>query len=784
MRPLLALAVVATLACNRAAVAQLDQVAVDYRSEDVGLAGYVRPGTWAPMRLTLDNPSGEPRRVICRWTVPDSDGDQVLCDRLVTLTPARRQTVWLYAPAPITTDDRTIWQLEVFDATATGEAGRRLAGPMAVKPARITSINRRAVGLTSTGFLGLDPFETDLTQHEGTEFLRGLDPVNLPDHWHGLSLLEALIWTGDGGSPGEPGVPIDAIRQWVMRGGHLVVVVSASLGFEDWANSPLASMMPAVKATRVEGVRAPSWFGYQRPEDAVDLFTLEPAPSESGPPPTVLLTDDLGRPVVVASPFGFGRVTVIGIDLTDPGVDRVWLKHGSDLKLWNRVFGWRAPPYERRFVESQLKQNRFVGSNFNATQLDRFIPAQVSRSQTIAAALFLAMAVFTLYWLAAGPVGFALLRARGPALVRHSWLAFIATVGVFSVIAWGGAWLLQPGQASFTHLTVLDADARTRQVRAQSWLSMFVPAYGRIEFTLDPESVGGNGQLWSSTGSDPRSPGGGFVDTQAYQIDAAQPARALASRQDRPAGVELPIRATTKALFVDYVGPLPLDSPWLGDAWVLPVADNVRLENGLPRGTIRHKLPGTLRNVLVIYCPGVGNSPRQREPWFREYGDWPPDRDLLLDFSSRQLLAQPPSQRGGRWGGLLAAITGQGQIDAGQVPLGQPTPPPNLAGDEDTRPIQTVDVLNRRLWTLSFFSALPPPPYEVVEEDGPLSFIRPPNFARGVGRSLDLTHMAGLRRLMVIGMIENSRLPIPIAVNGQRLDSTGWTLVRWHLDLP
>ncbi len=90
---------------HRAAAAQ--PVGLKAPPDQIGLTGAVRPGSWAPLLVTLDHRGHSPRRVRCEWVVPDADGDQVYAHRSATLSPQRSSQVWLYAMPPRTTHRRT-----------------------------------------------------------------------------------------------------------------------------------------------------------------------------------------------------------------------------------------------------------------------------------------------------------------------------------------------------------------------------------------------------------------------------------------------------------------------------------------------------------------------------------------------------------------------------------------------------------------------------------------------------------------------------------------------------
>jgi hypothetical protein len=97
------------------------------------------------------------------------------------------------------------------------------------------------------------------------------------------------------------------------------------------------------------------------------------------------------------------------------------------------------------------------------------------------------------------------------------------------------------------------------------------------------------------------------------------------------------------------------------------------------------------------------------------------------------------------------------------------------------QPVRTR--LSRDRWIplvelLSFYNALPPPNFEWEHRNDAI------HFHRAVGRQFDITHLLHMRRLIIIGFMENSPLPAPLTVDGQQLPSRGWTVVRWIHPLP
>ena len=51
------------------------------READLGIEGAVRPGTWTPLRLQVNNRTSELRYAAVEWLVKDVDGDVVIARR-------------------------------------------------------------------------------------------------------------------------------------------------------------------------------------------------------------------------------------------------------------------------------------------------------------------------------------------------------------------------------------------------------------------------------------------------------------------------------------------------------------------------------------------------------------------------------------------------------------------------------------------------------------------------------------------------------------------------------
>lgn len=757
--------------------AQIDRVGLSVEPGFVGLSGYVRPGGWVPLRVSIDNPTADDLDLLCRWVVTDEDGDLVAAQRRVAVNAQRTEHAWLYAPVPYGTSPSQTWTVRLVDAPT----GRAIAS-LDVRPAQDRWVRASAgmIAVTSNADLGLNDYARHNTQHERLYLARGAAMADLPDRWYGMASLSAIIWTDDtGGDPAGPDTPsavFAAVREWVLRGGHLVIVMP-TVG-QSWTQSPLADLLPFAPdgVRRVQGP-IPAKLGVRPAEvKAVPMYVFDTA---GHPDSTVLLRNSRDQAVVVAARRGFGTVTVIGLDLTHSVYRDAQLPNGKH-RLWNDIFRWTPPVYTTRQVDT------LVGKDLERTprmrpardlpgrELAQFIPGRIAMQGTVATVLLGAIALLLLYVAAAG-VSFVFARRRG--VLHHAWLAFVSVVAVFSVAAWGGAWLAKPTTLSATHLSVMDIDGNAGVAHTRSWLSLFVPRFGSAEVAVASPTVPAMNlrvhNTLSSPGVSATNLETGFLDPQTYTLDADEPDR-----------VDVPLRATTKRFFVDAVSPDSIRArPATGDgeAWLGPASFEVvepfahNLVAGQLTGKLRHHLPGPLRDVLIVYCPGEGTQHETLRPLVWRYGTekpggspkpWNPGETLELagqpasaSFLFTGVAPVPGTKRNWKAQGWLGALMeAQGGVVTGGLGV-------------------STDVIVREMEMLSFFDALPAPDFTSD------SLRAPAALRRSVGRSLDLSAMLNGPRLIILGHLEDAPLPADFTVDGKRPDSAGWLTVRYIYDL-
>jgi hypothetical protein len=747
-------------------LAQTAAVSVEASRSAVGVDGLSRAGEWTPLRVRLTNQTSNYREVVLRWSMPDADGDVAQYERAVALNPSATTNVWTYGVLPGSARSSEIYPLRVLD----GESGALLAETR-VSPDTMAALDRPVIGLFSGSKLGLSFAEQPAPRHEVLTFLTGLELRRLPDRWHGLGLFKAMIWTSQGGLPTAADVSgdtLEALERWIERGGHFVLLWPAT--GNEWFDTPIGDLLPFSRGgiLRVTG-GVPAWLGQIPPNRSANISynTFRIDPQRGG---SVLLTDNddrssrTGRPVVVTRRHGLGRVTVIGIDWSQPAIRAMGLPNGLTTP-WHDVFGWTSPAYRESFIQAEIESGAMVSPRVRtARDVSEVLSRRTSGAMREAAGPVLlgAVVIFLLYWLIAGPILDTTLGKRGHA--RRRWVAFAATTVAFTGLCWGAAYVARPVSLRVSHFTVLDVDVAAGQTRGRSHVTALVPRFGRAELAIAPgrdDEVNDNLLNFAGDPLEPATPG--FPDTQNYRVTAA-----------RPAAANVPVRSTSKSLRIDFAGPVLAPSegeeePY-GVEWSLPRGELTLGDTRWPEGELRHGLPAPLREVKVIYCPGDGQT-----PWIWRITDrWHPGETLTVSEPRQadRLIRMPPNQRytsnrtfnrEGYLGKLLSTRLGGSPAALGVGPT--------AAAMSDGRVIEQIELL-------SFFDLLPPPNFRETQQLRGVGVVRRPR-----GRGLDLSHLTATRCVIMIGHLADSPLPLPFTVGGNEAPSDGWTTIRSVFDL-
>ena len=784
-----------------------DDADVRIEVEQFGVGNAYRPGAITALRLVLTSSLDDPTPCWVQWDVPNAEGDIAEYGRSITLSPGTRSPVWLYAPLSPHTTDGTIWTIRVFeerDGVRRRELGGQRISPATGGSTRVP-LEAGMIAVVGRARARLDDYSITWNlqsnppgAHEETRIVSGIAPQAMPDRWQGLAPFEAVVWTD--ALPQQLRVDAaGALREYVRRGGHLVIILPEAgnpwvLGARGQTSlddllvqqAPrrddlmLSELMPVLSKSRLDPIR--------NFELSVRVF------SEIGGSynaidnryePLIALPD--GRVVVIQRLVDFGRITIVGIDLASQRLASMRLPQAD--VFWNRILGRRAdtPQPEELLAMKSNDPRMLTAGRANIVFIgDRqLLRNHVDKSGEATVSLMAAVVLFGMYWAIAGPGLFYFLKQRKS--VRHSWLVFAATGGVFTAVAWGGVRLLRQSDAEFLHVTFLDhvmrpggssLDSEAHFQRAVCWGSLYLPRYGDIAVSIDSDPVQrGNDLLFTWEAPPPRQPER-FPNVDRYLVDVAR----------SPADYSIPSRATATQLYMNWMG--ALDPDWGGTLRVDPDDPiSVRGQGTSARftGTLINDLPGVLSDVRVIW---VSNTRRKRREYLWE------DKELKWVPRSRsgEMLnvghiwgwdaGREPWYPGTRLS-LAEFLVPDGRTflqrsihemyiepheDDGFDPLG-------LSGGGAA--LKPGDV-RKFIEMLSLYHQLGPPTYIIEDKKDPDTAV----VTRKLGRELDLSAWFTRPCLIVIGYLENSSTPVPLKVDGKTPHSRGLTVVRWIYPLP
>jgi len=783
--------------------------------DQFGVGDSYRPGSFTGLRLTVESLAQGSLEAATsawvQWEVSNSDGDIVEYGRPVTLTRGRPLNVWLYAPLPPQTDDRSLFVVRVLEMV-DGVRGRELGAARIAPPASgLVEAHSSMLLVAGSSQVGLNQYALPnaptggtraATAHENTRVVFGLGASDLPDLWLGLDAFEAIVWTTAVPQEARPDQAA-ALMEWVRRGGHLVIVLGEDgnpWGIADETRTEFAGMLPARAPRRDEGAtirdfvpilsrsrgsvtasRAPFRLAVFR-DGATGFDSIDP-------PYSPFLTMPDGRVIAVQRLMGFGRVTIIGIDLSRSELNSLLLRGNVLTALphadafWNRILGRRADtpqPSELAALAAAERWNASGGSVYSIGD-SRVFQSQTNLSGQAGRGLLAALGLFVAYWIVAGPGGFVVLRSRG--LVRHSWLAFVGATAVFTVLAWGAVALLRDDTPLAQHLTILDHIARPtgspersedpQLQRVTSWLSVYTPGYQSASLALeDGAAAEGRGDVLCSW-SPPAIGASVFPNSSRFTVDVRR----------GMTGFDQPARSTATRLQLRWLGPMGAgDSGRIGVSPEAPV--QVRVENNreVLSGALINGHSEALHNVTIIWV----QSRRFPSARYQRAGD---SEELWVSMAESGAMPCVASM----W---RLADGPAGWAPGSRIDL---TPPAasvattalyeryfrNWAGDRglafNPSDLRRDDV-RTLLEMLSMFHQLHPPPYQrsprAPEAVEGVQFIRP------MGRELDLSPWFSRPCLIVIGYLDEGPLPAPLTMNGEEIRSDGQTMVRWILPMP
>lgn len=819
-RPILALWLLVLLAIAAPFTTTATAQDIEIRLESFGIDGSFQPGGYVPVRISMRSDLAETTAILVSFEVPNSDGDIERYTRQAVLAPGQTTARWLYPRIPPSAAATGV-QGQIFNVRIyldeDGTPGRELAampvsGATAQQVGTPIEMTEDLMLIVGTGQLGLRGYQQTpsgmrlVPSLNERTILVNTQPEDLPDRWQGLSSFSRIIW----GNASPQALGLDeaaAIREWVERGGRLVIVLPESGNPWDVGGrgrTALADLLPTTTPTRLNEVPIGSLmqvlsksaeirntdattsiqvFDSQTLEDPWEPLAALPAPRnfEGIPAPS----DDplVGATYGIQRRLGFGWVTLVGIDAD--AIYRRQLQLGglpqTDV-FWNRLLGRRGtmPSIEAYQAYQTKSMNRTAKETFDLGNGEFILNEIKIGGPSAALGVLIALGLFVAYWILAGPASFAILRARG--LVRYSWVTFVGIACIFTGIALLAAWIgraVLRADAPVQHLTFLDVISGEETARATSWFSAYLPDYGETEMRLP-----GATNLLSTWSPPPNGSIERFPNSDTFEIET-----------DSPNAFGIPSRATSAHFVAQWKGQLEGDWKNVPSEQETPIKQLVY--PGTPskfalQGVIRHGLPWQFSRIRLIEVspfrtplPSYIVAPRQQVSQEQPL-DAIPNHGLYVGIDPTT------------WptGGALDLSTAFGEPTAvnNGVTLSQSSLEQQLQTifDKSLRNTLRQFVMSTNSWTAmpaevmemyALFDMLPQPIYlntipNYKKDDEAIHRLR------WLGRETDSSSWFLRPCVMLVGILKNVPTPIPIEIDGERVESSGTVVLRWIHPLP
>ncbi len=459
----------------------------------VGFNNNYKLGVWVP--VSVDLKAGAKRfEGTLEVVVPDDDGTATSVFRVVDV-PARETLSYTTYVRCGTRDVE--FRARVHQG---GPDGRLMANAVGQQMYNRVETGQRLI-LTLGNPRGVDevpklPGFTDENRQNWSRVLVTTPrPETLPAAWYGYDAADIIVIdTNSREVMSALSTRGEGLREWVRNGGHVVIAVGGN--WQQVVDGPLRPLLPATPVGR---------------ENLKDLGAIEafagaenkPLTKEGDPPVQVTkfeLISERGAkgldatatgPVLVRGHYGFGRVTLVGLDVDSRPFADWALKN----QFWARVFELRA---------ADLISGAPTGANYmqqNVSDLATLLHSNLEAFQGVKLVPFGLVAFFVfLYILVIGPGDYFFLK-KVVKRMELTWITFPLVVVVVSLIAYVAAYAIKGTDLKINKVDAVDLDQVDGLLRGSTWFTIFSPQNRDYDIALVPQ------QLDQPTSSAAGSPG-------------------------------------------------------------------------------------------------------------------------------------------------------------------------------------------------------------------------------------------------------------------------------------
>ncbi len=454
----------------------------------IGFADNYKLGCWTPVEVEF---MGGPKPVVGMVTVTVPDGDGVPTtvmspqNRPVALEPGKESTVRLFVRvgqnySPLTVkfidSEGEVVVDRTFRAAATASEG--------ALPTGLPATNLLYVEFGPP--LGLADLTVSENQDElaQTRVARVDSAIDLPTEWYGYEGVDMVVLTTSRPDLYRPltqnPARVEALRQWVERGGKLVIFCGSQADELLVEGGALASLLPGQFTETVVLEQSQPIEAFSGAEESITPTRRVDfrVPMFSEIRGKVLASAKRGQtdvPLVIRSYLGFGELTFVGLDFDRPP-----------------LVGW---PGRKSFLakaldlatESNSQQPNAGATVVNSDDLITQVRTTLDDSFVgVDPVPFALVALLVIgYILLIGPGDYFLVNKifKRPEI---TWISFpIMVVAVSALAYWYANW--QKGdQLRVNQVEFVDVDAATGFTRGTVWTHFFTPRVDEFDLSLAP----------------------------------------------------------------------------------------------------------------------------------------------------------------------------------------------------------------------------------------------------------------------------------------------------------
>jgi hypothetical protein len=501
------------------------------------------------VELTLRGPT--PFSGVLRVAQPDADADRCISEVPVALSgDGTRRIYWLYALPSQTPRSQSLFQVSLIDEAGaavlfedpTGKPSARLVEQQPIITLNESEILILDISAQPLSRLGRAIGDSADKMRRTVQVAR-ISPENLPTAWFGLEMADFIVWDAADPSALEYR-QVEALIEWVRRGGHLVLAAGRTAGA--LSQSALGPLLPVeIGPTREVKLSPRVQRGLGATVEEVTACTVSPRP---GAWPKIRY-----ETILYTGRVGHGQISFVAAELSD---------------LWRRSSESAATePQDPRAEEARLSASQvLVDSLFGfrhagtpdqgqrgmlETDLFDHVKRTVDFRARSGAFMGVAILFVIIYVLAATVGSWHWLKHRG--WQKHSWAVFAVAVLAASAVSLGAVRVVRGISTELHQLSVVDLTTDSFQAKATCLFGLKTATHTSLDLWLPSDPGLAEGEQPGVCALKPMLPtvGGlgqeliGFLSPQSYQ---ARPARAKLE--------DVPFRATLKQFVGQWSGVL------------------------------------------------------------------------------------------------------------------------------------------------------------------------------------------------------------------------------------